>query len=1101
MGYQKPSKPQDQCAFGQKMIEATADVDVRSDIKTKFTMNSPFQHFEAITLELTHTGSLRPFSFATTAGIGYAPSKKIAISTKGQSTDSSIEGHLTFNTPITKARDGSINMVLSNRGNLLNFNADLDASINSEKMVVIHADLQTIGQIAGNFRLSTPVSGLESTTLTFTHKGELDDFECTAILSYAHGEIRSDVAFQRSPLSASLTVRTPYREAREATLKLSHSGNAYRFNTKASFEHNTLGTFSYTGQYKARRNINGEFNIQTPFANYENMYARFSHQNQLPSFNTEGEIGVGSKIMKGSAELSMDSNVQARLNLQTPFSAVEDFMFTLTKEGSVTDFQADVKVDLNRKNHLEAHANLKTDGNIQGNLNVITKLGTHSVTFSQSGDITTKIITTGMVQYPGGRISSAVNLRLVPTIDGTFQFQSPCPYLRDLTLAAKYQNNRNGYSSEVTFEHNLVGKITGSTAIGLYPTISGSASLETPFEAVRNVNMKFSHVDEGARYESKAEASYNGQTYSASGDMSLNSVDGSLQIRTPHAELRDLSVVVSQTGSRANAGLTYNRQQIAQAEGSFTQNPIQASLTIRTQSDYLRILEIEASHQGDMHNCQSSGSLKYNSKKMVSGQMNMRLTPDIEASLQLNTASPYLDNLFTKVSHRGDLSAFNCEGSVSYNNAHNFEGSLDFSERPLQAKVTLKTPYDGAHDVRAAFNHNGKWKKFQSHAEVSYDQGKFEADGMFQALPLKVIGSIKTPFEGARNLNAMLKHKGDAESFTTHAEASADRAQWESDLAFQREPLEASVELRTPFRGYRKLTAAVSQKGNTGHVEASIQQNKIEADGFLQIQPLNANIAVKTPFDGVRTLNAAIQHDGDLSSFSSRAEAGYENGRFLVGCAYSRSPLQGSFNLQTPFNGANNINLAFNQEGNNGHVEGSCDYGKVEADGSLQLEPFNANIHIQTPIEGARNVKAAVNHRGSAGHAEASYDFGRFEADGSFNRQPLRANLQIKTPYNGARNLNAALNYMGSSAHAEASYDFGKYEADGSFTAQPLQGKLHIQTPHRYAHNLKAAFNQQHDSAHVEASYDEGEYVVDGSFTRQPLQANLTHTNSPQWCT
>ena len=145
---------------------------------------------------------------------------------------------------------------------------------------------------------------------------------------------------------------------------------------------------------------------------------------------------------------------------------------------------------------------------------------------------------------------------------------------------------------------------------------------------------------------------------------------------------------------------------------------------------------------------------------------------------------------------------------------------------------------------------------------------------------------IATPFQGYRLMGSSFALNGDLSDLTFTSEGFVQREKMEVKAKFDQKS--GSVEVNTPFSGYRQMGASFQQRGDTDDLSlqlaANLMNDKMEAVvAFANKDSLSGSVNIVTPFEGFHEVGASFKHSGKMDNFNCEGMITYMDNQHISG--------------------------------------------------------------------------------------------------------------------------------------------------------------------------------------------------------------------------
>eukprot|EP00920_Eleutheroschizon_duboscqi_P012335 GHVT01029474.1.p1 GENE.GHVT01029474.1~~GHVT01029474.1.p1 ORF type:complete len:2008 (+),score=229.68 GHVT01029474.1:1639-7662(+) len=549
----------------------------------------------------------------------------------------------------------------------------------------------------------------ETYSISLLHKGKASNFNNDLTIVYPSGQLmaESDFKLQGTNIEAKSKITTPFRGYEEFSANLNHVGNLQGFRSTANL--NTPFT-SFT-PLSVEVNHNGNLRdfrssarLEGPFRSVSPLSIAVTHKGEYKDMTSTAKLQyAGSEISAEQAYKIENGNIEGSAELSTPYSAIQNARLTYKHNGNRNNFQSEMTGNFNshRMNMNLKHRGTPTDftTTVNGalNRNRISGTVTHSgdlsrfesgasgsynshklgLTFKHAGDLSS-FETTGSGSLNNHRgsmnLKHSGELRQFNT-EGSAEYNN-----RRAAFNVKHTGNYRRINTDITGEYD--GKaISGSVSYSNGRSIEGSANIRTPFTNWEKIDATFKHTGELNNFNSEASVSSGSHRYS--GTAAFSNINGA----------------------------------------------VDASATAVTTIPGYENLKASFKHNGNVRRFNSEATAEYNNNKLL-GNVNFVNRPaKTEGSVNINLPFRKLRNIAAEFSHRGELRDFSTSGSVKYNSKKieaevtqktiAQEGVIDHV-----SSASLKTPFEQARDceVKAEFHKNAL--AYEGKMEVSHNQEK-----------------------------------------------------------------------------------------------------------------------------------------------------------------------------------------------------------------------------------------------------------------------------------------------------------------------------------------------------------------------------------------
>ena len=467
-------------------------------------------------------------------------------------------------------------------------------------------------------------------------------------------------------------------------------------------------------------------------------------------------------------------------------------------------------------------------------------------------------------------------------------------------------------------------------------TIQVTATLSSPFEAIREAKFKLNHEGNSNIFVTSSDISVNGQEIRGSFNFNKRGtvIESSGSLSTPFEQMK---------------------------EGSFRLN-----------------------HRGDYSDFVTSGQVDFDRKK-IDAELLFKLQPEIMTTARLSTPWTALQQFNFNLNHRGNLLDFSTIASGELN-GDRMNGNIAFKKdnNGVESSATINTPFEVFPEWAYTFSYKMQRDNVRSTATLTlpcqvykHFRGELNVDGSLNNFNGNI--KINTPFESFPEGILRINHRGEIQDFTTSGslEYSGSRIETEVQTKNTNNLQQGALKIKTPYNVLRNLQLVWDnqREGSTmvGRVEATYNDRKqVDTDYNIDVVEMSsAVVSIRTPirmeFNGkneynkkemsfnipkVISLTSNFEKDSDSFSHSSRIKAGEGNDQIvsyrLEGSATTRSRqliYDGRFTIDSSF--GNFVSTMSHKINNRRYI----------TDVVVQQLRVNSDIELQ---QAEPNIKAAL---------------------------------------------------------------------------------------------------------------------------------------------
>jgi len=1077
----------------------------QSGIRGSFQLESPFEPLRRISLTVSHAGYVK--NFQNQIEMDYAIGKRIRF-TSSFSCEREIDIQAQLSTPFTQ----DITLSVKHQGDLVNFQHVSDLKYGINKNVYINGNMNIGDEISGQITLRTPFSCLESLEIEMKHEGGLSAFKNDIMVAY-NGQVAEYQGQFTSgdEIDGKFHLKSPFSYIEDVALEFHHQGVPTNFQTSATLRCQRTGTSQMNMVFSAMNGITGEFSLQTPFTNFENINLEVNHKGSLSAFTSKAVFSYQpTKVIKVNAEFSTNNGVIGKFSLITPFT--ENIVLEFNHEGSLLSFTSsalfsympsksiNVNAEFNANDDITGQFTLETPCQYVEKIHLVFRHEKKQRGFNSMAKLNYQPDKTIYVEaeYNSGR-------------NGNVLIKTPFTFMKQAAASFTHKENRRSQKVNVDLTFNDASLIDFKGDLILKPKIEGDFSLKTPISGMELVSVVFSHEGDNAGYTSMASVSRNSDKIEVDAVIRLSpSIEANINLKTPFTTFESIAMTLTHENSRTDISLTKNAQTI-QADVTLKTYPaIEATMNVRTPFENYEHLAASATHKGTYRAFESSAYVMKNNVRF-DADLSFRTSPTIEATVSVHTPFVNFEHLAASMSHRGDSRSFTSAASVMKNNVK-FEGDVSVKMSPtIEASVNLETPIAGFERLTASISHDGDTRAFSSKVSVAKNSDKIDLDIAFKNVPeLEVAINLRTPVPNFEHLAASVSHEMRAHSFVSKASVMRNNDKLEGDVAVTMYPsISCQANVRTPFTNFEHMGTSFTLKKEQGGFTTDLAMNRnndeLSADVALKMYPhIEGSASLKTPVTGIENLAATVYHEGDLNAFSSRVVVMKNDDKLQADVSLKTSPsLEGSFNLLTPFTNFEDIAASFSHKFEAGIISSNAllrkNNDRMQADLSLKITPaIDGRFTMQTPFTHVHDVTIEVKHDGSwsqfSNNLKVSIDDENLLWTADFRAvDDIATAITLQTPFEMARHSSASFNFVGNledfTSNAQMSNNIiGAVKYNGAFSMVPsINGNFRLETPLAQLKDMSIIFSHDGDMKNFQTR---GKISNDGYFTMQS-EANL----------
>lgn len=616
-------------------------------------------------------------------------------------------------------------------------------------------------------------------------------------------KIELTASFRLEPkILAMAALRSPFENARRITLSFSQEGpwdnfkivTELLYNTKKIATNLEFALREFQLQHKALR-MNG--NIETPFAHLRSLTYAINHSGDWRNFRNNLTVTYNGQEITGSSEFNIDfSNI--KFEIRTPWRILSSYNFQHANKLLGHSFVGwrnswSAVIDGQRQyggcecswngNQLDIHltANMPQE---------------HSIRISQVVNSANHFSNNIVIKLDSHQITEAMEFRRTrDKIDLQLNTVSTFPGYERLDAVFKHELSDSGFTT--------------------------TASLSTPFEAVRRLVFSLNHQGTPSDFSSRMTTVVNDKTITSTLTFknNLRTMEGELNIQTPFNGY-----------DRFHANFAFNGE-----PQHFT-----ASSTVRLPFDGYERFYAELSHNGEWRRFETSGKLIVpsgtSSAKLIHSGDVSNFTTHLEirtpltgySVFQVGIEHEHLDNLKTSISVRTPIQGYENFGLTLLKTG---------DVRNLQLKAEMTTTIRHLERTAVTWSHN-----------VPVNRRSVELRGMletsFSHYQRMSLTASQSAVQRSVTTNVLIETSIPGYSrFVTVTEYFSSRRNWKW-----------SGSCETSIDGYERWTAGIEHAQNA------------RSDGFRTV------VQTTTPINNYNNFAATLSHSGEASQFRTRLQ-------------------------------------------------------------------------------------------------------------------------------------------------------------------------------------------------------------------------------------
>ena len=1111
------------------------NVNVRNDRADESIYDMSLKMSAPISSELTYRGNLA--NFKSKAEVGLPSERQPYGLNVNFMTDNKIEGSVTIAIP--SRRD--INAYFSHSGSVTNFASHAEILHNRKNEFLSDFSFSCDGHkplyVTGSATMKAELLSAEEYGLEFHHEGWSENFKSHAEFStFGLGKSEADVSFdRRNDIDGEFSLKSPLMKNIVSSFNL-HTSTDY-LQAKADYKYGGKKLVNFITTIDAKDTFVGELSLSNPFT--EDIRAMTRASGRLEKFFVYAEGSFG--IYKSDIELSSSiapHDIQQTVTIKA--TGMADITGELSYNGLGDSVRSHAQISIGEQKH-RVDASLNKNRDIEGDFALTTPLFKPlSSSFNFQG-VKTNFRSHWELIIGIDKSEVDASFSMSPKLMGSFNIRTP--YCTDISSEFDHTGIFPDVVSQAKLGYGGKQQFSVRTSLSTDSGLSGSISVETPFEDFENLQLTASHEGSLQSFRCHAETVVNGDKTEA--DVFYNSVGRFEGLASVKSHLfQDMSVGFEHSGSHTSF------KSHAEYTIGFTKTEVDISVDIADEIDIsLRLRlpernEIQATfnHRGTVEDftCHAVYTEGFTKDEM---KLNFRNSDN--PVMEFIVSSPVMS---LNVNHAGQLNKFKTHGDVTFDgqkrevdisfvlseilngsivltapmfsfkvnqngnlghfvsnielvndyNRYAYEARLETKDR-IDARININTPIEGYETVKAVYTHNGKIDNFKCHGELSLPDSLSVGD-------LKV--NLDTAFEGSLslssppipNINAEFDHSRTRTFYKSHAELSIDDDVMAGVTVSldHSSGLEGELHVMTPFNGYRNIRSSGKYSGSVKsfsmHQEVLVGTDKHEIDLSYDSKPKYiGSLTIRTPV--LPEIDADFDYMGKFSKFNAGSKLLIDGEKKfgLTGSVNIEDGVSVDFDITTPFENFTSISGQLTKTGDKSDISTNAHLSVEEKNiikTSTQLlndEKTSASVSVESAY--FEPVKANVAYEGTIKDFSSSADIslsGEKWLETTIKCAVTPISLKSSASFN---NMAAAINYDGSlknfKSHAEVGFHDDAWAADVAVSSEKnVDASFSLSFPDREVITGKLTHVQKYKrvETHAEVQLDsDNKYEFDSS--------------------
>ena len=969
--------------YGQKKCELEA---VFKDSPNKYTVTAtvktPIDDFEKITLDVTN---IHRNNFIKTNVKLSSPRKRYNLEMEMRKNNDNINLGMTVNTPFEGFENVAVDV--KKVGDIRNFEADVTYERKEKYAVGVKFDMRK--KVSGEIRATIPCIKVVNNVVSFEYAGEPTDFTVTVDAKIMDQKINAGIKNKGTLTNFESSIWYERAEKYEMAIKFNKNGNKATGEITATLPcvkmvDNSV-SFEYSGEVTdmlvtvdakiLENTINAGMKSKGTWTNLESSvwYQRTEKYEMGVKFNKEGSKATGEITATLPCIKMVDNSVSFEYSGDLPDlylkvdAKIMDHTVNagLKNKGGWTNGESSIWYERTEKYNLGV-AFSKTDEKISGKIeatlpciNVVDNYISFEIDGSLSDFKTT--VEANILER-----KTAVELQFTHVIDlvkVVVKASTPIKGLEDVSATFLHQGEAK------KFQQSLNVDVPDKSVAASLKFEPGKSRLEisTPFEKIKSLTVHYGIEGKYTDFNGHVSAELNGKKIA--GTTRFRNVNlqynAGITLTTPFDAVKSLELEWEHNGPLKNCEFTV----------TVTLNGEKFTMEVNSEivpADMTAVGKIAITNQiikpftfeTTWNDAWSWTNMKINeaftltidgTKATFSTDTTMKDFV-IDSTTELNNPfiKPVTLNLLVKIKPSWTHVNYDISGSLN-GRKFKFSGDLLSGDAKATATMELKTPFERMNAVSVKITHKGTWTDFVDYAEIRVDDKLVAADAQFSMKPEKIDGKfrVSTPFEKVKTVSVTFDHEGSPARLSTDGEISFNSVKlftMNTVIRPDEKSLIGNYNLRIPALDY-DISASLNHKGPltafSNDLKISWNEKKISAESrFSKVaNDITGYVKVESPWH--KAIIAQLKHNGMLSNFVSDLEMQYGSKKFTNGVKYKKiaNELEGSVTVTTPYENLKSSELMIKHEGN--------------------LASFKTGATLKTDYPPLKDVSVGLDHKGS----------------------------------------------------------------------------------------------------------------------------------------
>ena len=509
----------------------TMSIDHSSGLSGDILVQTPFIRFKNIRSTGRYTGNLESFSLHHEVSMGMDRASEIDVNFDSKPKHA---GSLSIKTPLLPEINADFNFA----GQPSKFGGDTKVLLDGIKKFGVSGSVNVIGSVNVDFDIVTPIENFTRIEGQFNLMDKLNYMEHDAQFSI-EGRIivKTDAQLTiNDKITASGAIESVFFEPvrvngeyqglikdlkssaeiflnneKWAGIKLSNNGEFPNIRSSIKLSYGS-DDYSLSTDLSNKDKTSGKMTIILPIQDWENTEISFSHEGSLPNVKTSVKIDFasGTDIEINTEHDKVGLTDMYKFYLMSPYTDEIDMSFNHT--GGVSfNFDNSFELRISQDIKINSENSLKTgpDYITYSYINKALMSGetfTQKITFNHRGNLA-NFKTDALVSYMDKFVQIGTSFQMKPVLTGSVSLQSSIETVKDIKAGFSHNENQNGFLTTGEVQYSPDNKIEGKVDFTNYGwrRMVTDIELRTPFKGYDLNRISYEHKGDSDSFQCDGE--------------------------------------------------------------------------------------------------------------------------------------------------------------------------------------------------------------------------------------------------------------------------------------------------------------------------------------------------------------------------------------------------------------------------------------------------------------------------------------------------------------------------------------------------------------------------------------------------------------------